>query len=34
VSVPRTAISEEIGECNVGEMGAVEDGLRCWLQLD
>ena len=34
VSVPRSAISEEIGECNVGEMGAVEDGLRCWLQLD
>lgn len=33
VSVPRAAISEEIGECNPGELEAVEDGLRRWLEL-
>lgn len=33
VSVPRSAISEEIGECSAGEMEAVDDGLRRWLQL-
>ena len=33
VSVPRTAISDEIGECNERELHAVADGLRRWLQL-
>ena len=34
VSVPRTAISAEIGECDVRELEAVDDGLRRWLGLD
>ena len=34
VSVPRTAISAEIGECDVREIEAVDDGLRRWLGLD
>jgi mRNA interferase MazF len=34
VSVPRTAISREIGECDAAELIAVEDGLRRWLGLD
>ncbi len=34
VSVPRAAVSEEIGECNGGELEAVDDSLRRWLQLD
>ena len=34
VSVPRTAISAEIGECDVMELDAVDDGLRRWLGLD
>lgn len=34
VSVPRAAISEEIGECDAREVEAVEDGLRRWLGLD
>ena len=33
VSIPRTAIGEEIGECDAGELEAVEDGLRRWLGL-
>jgi mRNA interferase MazF len=34
VSVPRAAISSEIGECDARELEAVEDGLRRWLGLD
>lgn len=34
VSVPRSAITEEIGECDAREIEAVDDGLRRWLQLD
>jgi len=34
VSVPRGAISEEIGECDTRELESVEDGLRRWLGLD
>lgn len=34
VSVPRKSISDEIGECNAGELDAVDDGLRRWLSLD
>jgi mRNA interferase MazF len=33
VSVPRAAISAEIGECDAREIEAVEDGLRRWLAL-
>lgn len=33
VSVPRGAISAEIGECDTRELEAVEDGLRRWLGL-
>jgi mRNA interferase MazF len=33
VSVPRSAINEEIGECDPRELEAVEDGLRRWLGL-
>ena len=33
VSVPRSAIRQEIGECDGGEIEAVEDGLRRWLEL-
>lgn len=34
VSVPRTAISAEIGACSAGELDAVDEGLRRWLELD
>ena len=34
VSVPRTAIGLEIGECDAGEIEAVDHGLRRWLGLD
>ena len=34
VSVPRAAITEEIGECDSTELEAVEDGLRRWLAID
>lgn len=34
VSVPRTAITGEIGECDVRELEALHEGLRRWLQLD
>ena len=33
VSVPRGAISREIGQCDAGELEAVDDGLRRWLAL-
>jgi mRNA interferase MazF len=33
VSVPRAAITEEIGQCDGRELEAVEDGLRRWLEL-
>jgi mRNA interferase MazF len=33
VSVPRTAISAEIGECDARELDAADDGLRRWLGL-
>jgi len=33
VSVPRGAVTEEIGECNPGELETVDDSLRRWLQL-
>jgi mRNA interferase MazF len=33
VSVPRAAISAEIGECDAREIDAVDDGLRRWLGL-
>ena len=33
VSVPRGAISGEIGQCDVGELEAVNEGLRRWLEL-
>ncbi len=34
VSVPRAAITEEIGECDAGELESLEAGLRRWLQLE
>jgi mRNA interferase MazF len=34
VSVPRIAITEEIGECDAGERESLDAGLRRWLQLD
>ena len=33
VSVPRAAISDEIGECDARELDAVDDGVRRWLGL-
>lgn len=33
VSVPRSAISEEIGRCDEAEMEAAEEALRRWLEL-
>lgn len=33
VSVPRSAVTEEVGECSEGEMDVVADGLRRWLSL-
>ena len=33
VSVPRAAISAEIGECDPKELEAVDDGMRRWLGL-
>lgn len=33
VSVPRVAVSGEIGVCDDRELGGVEDGLRRWLEL-
>jgi len=34
VSVPRAAISGEIGECDATELEAVDGGLRRWLDLE
>ena len=34
VSVPRAAITGEVGECGAAELEAVGDGLRRWLGLD
>ena len=34
VSVPRAAITAEIGECDDRELESVQDGLRRWLHLD
>jgi mRNA interferase MazF len=34
VSVPRAAISAEIGACDAGEIENVDQGLRRWLALD
>ena len=34
VSVPRAAIASEIGECDAGELAAVDDSLRRWLGLE
>jgi mRNA interferase MazF len=31
VSVPRTAVTGEIGECDARELDGVDDGLRRWL---
>jgi mRNA interferase MazF len=31
VSVPRTAVTGEIGECDAHELDGVDDGLRRWL---
>lgn len=33
VSVPRSSITREIGECNASELEAIEAGLRRWLEL-
>jgi mRNA interferase MazF len=33
VSVPRGAISREIGQCEAAELEALDDGLRRWLAL-
>lgn len=33
-SVPRARISSEIGECNDGEMAAIDEAIRGWLGLD
>jgi mRNA interferase MazF len=34
VSVPRAAITSEIGECSAAELDSVGDGLRRWLALE
>ena len=34
VSVPRAAVSAEIGACSTGELDAVDEALRRWLELD
>ncbi len=34
VSVPRSAITAEIGGCDDADLEAVEDALRRWLELD
>lgn len=33
VSVPRGAVTGEIGQCDAGELAAVDDSLRRWLEL-
>ena len=34
VSVPRSAIADEIGRCDTAELEAAEDALRRWLGLE
>jgi mRNA-degrading endonuclease toxin of MazEF toxin-antitoxin module len=34
VSVPRSAITAEIGKCDTAELEAAEDALRRWLGLE
>lgn len=34
VSIPRSAITSEIGRCDAAELEAAEDALRRWLGLD
>lgn len=34
VTVPRSAITEEIGECSAAEMDAIGGGLRTWLHTE
>lgn len=34
VSIPRSAITAEIGRCDAAELEAAEDALRRWLGLD
>jgi len=34
VSVPRSALTAEIGRCDTAELEAAGDALRCWLGLD
>lgn len=34
VSVPRSAITDEIGRCDAAELEAVEEALRRWLGID
>lgn len=34
VSVPRAAITGEIGQCDMGELDALGQGVRRWLGLD
>jgi mRNA interferase MazF len=34
VSVPRSAITDEIGRCDAAELDAAEDALRRWLGLE
>ena len=34
VSVPRSSITEEVGECDARELEAVEEGLRRWLGIE
>lgn len=34
VSVPRSAVTGEIGQCDPGELEAIDDGLRRWLAIE
>lgn len=34
VSVPRSAVTGAIGQCDAAELEAIDDGLRRWLELD
>lgn len=34
VSVPRPAITTEIGHCNAAELDAIDEGLRRWFALE
>ncbi len=33
VSVPRSSIAKTVGRCDAGEMLAIDDALRSWLEL-